>query len=123
MPLLSRNSAPGVEPDKQVLERLKRGEGKLRRGAAMRSVCWKFWRGEHYFYVDKDNYLAKQGTVRGEQAKPSHRIRKSHNLIFDFIEYDTSVAVQRVPTYEVSPSTMDPEDVSAAKLSEKVLRY
>jgi hypothetical protein len=124
MPLLNRRGdEPGTEAPKEVLERIKRGETKLERGASKRMVCWKFWRGEHYFYVDKDNYLASQGTVRGEQAKPNHRVRKAHNLIFDFVEHDVSLAVSRIPAYEVGPSTMDAEDVSAAKLSEKILRY
>lgn len=97
----------------------------MRQGAAKRNECWRFWRGDQYVYVHRDNYLVKQGTVSNADgsAKRPHRVRQVRNLILDIVAHEVSAATQRVPSYGVSPSSTSPDRISAAKLSEKVLLF
>ncbi len=114
-----QKAPPGVE------ERIKRGRDRMKEGSAKRNECLEFWRGNQYIYVSSENYLVKQGTVTNADGsgKPRHRVRTTRNIIFDIVAHEVSAATQRVPSYEVSAATTDPEDVSAARLAEKVALY
>jgi hypothetical protein len=119
-----------VAQDKQVpksLEaKLKRGRDRMMAGSAARKEAMEFYRGNHYAFVSQSGQLQYQATAnswtRGT-GKPSHRVRNTRNLIYDIVLHEVSQSTQRVPSYQVSPSTTDPEDIGAARLAEKVALY
>ena len=110
---------------KEINDRIERGRERLRSVATDRDVAHEFYRGNHYAYADENNVLQVQATVTSVRGtgKPRWRARQKRNLIFDAVLYETSAATQRVPNYQVVPSTEDPEDRSAAQLAEKVAVY
>lgn len=86
--------------------------------------AWEFFRGNHYVYRSDENYLVQQSVTTSPQGgKPAHRVRTSHNLIFDSVMHEVSNSTQRIPSYQVVPSTSDAEDIQAAAVSEKVALY
>jgi hypothetical protein len=105
--------------------KLRRGRDRMGEDAPLRNLCWRFWRGDQYAYVNGENYLVKQSTVTNGDGtgKPAHRVRQTRNLILPIIARKVSGAVQRIPAYDVSPSTTDPEDIEAAEVGEKVALY
>lgn len=112
---------PDVTPVKvpnDVLERCRRGRSRMRDDAPVRNECWEFFRGNHYVYRDKRGRLVEQGVTRG--SKPDHRVRTTRNLLVDVVRHEVSAATSRVPSYEVVPTTTDPEDINAARTSERV---
>lgn len=114
-------SAPGVPP--YVRERLDRGQKCLMEDAFKRRLCQLFLRGETYFYLDNRGVLNFQETAPGVRSgKPGHRVRNRYNFIRPMVDAKVSSATTRVPGYEVTPTTTDPEDAAAARLAEKVLR-
>ena len=124
-PLRELKDSEKQKPPPGIEERIKRGRDRMKEGATKRSECLEFWRGNQYVYRSTENYLVKQGTVSNADGsgKPRHRVRTTRNLIFDIVAHEVSAATQRVPSYETSASTTDPEDVSAARLAEKVAVY
>lgn len=111
---------------KDVEPRLARGRKRMRAEAAQRNECMAFWRGEQYRYVNGEGVLTGQPTTTntvGKEGKPPHVVRRARNLMFDIIEHEVASSIQRVPNYEVAPSTPDPEDESAARLSQQILRF
>ena len=113
------------EIPKSIEDRIKRGRERMKDGATEVTECFKFWRGKQYWYRDSYGNLTQQNTVTNpdRSGKPSWRIRRTRNLIKDIVGHEVSNATQRVPAYEINPSTADPEDVSAARLASKVARY
>lgn len=112
--------APG--PDKSVLERIKRSRAQANDKTAEWKECLEFARGNQYAYISSNNKLEHQAT-RGSadgKGKPNWRVRQSRNLIFPIIDGKVSAATQRVPGYEVVPSSTDAEDISGARLAEKI---
>jgi hypothetical protein len=116
--MADKTPAGDQPPEKKVWERIERGKAHIRDNAPRRNECLAFWRGEQYVNRVDDGYLVSQSTILPE--RPSHRPRTVRNLIHGLVEAKVSAATQRVPSYEVSPATNDAEDVSAARLSEKV---
>jgi hypothetical protein len=111
---------------KDIEPRLERGRSRMRAEAAQRNECLAFWRGEQYKYVNGEGVLVGQSTVtntRDREGKPGHVVRRARNLMFDIIEHEVAASVQRVPQYEVAPTTPDPEDESAARLTQQILRF
>jgi hypothetical protein len=115
-----------AEKVERVLEeRINRGRERLEAIATQRDEAYEFYRGNHYAYVDERGVLQVQATttsVRGT-GKPRWRARQRRNLIFDIVLRETSASTQRIPSYQVVPSTADPDDISAARLAEKLLIY
>ena len=113
---------PIVVP-KSVDDRIKRGRDRMRRGAPLRNLCWRFWRGDQFTFINDKNVLQVQPTVTNVNGggMPKHRIRQSVNLIKPAIEGKVSGATKRVPSYEVDPTS--PEKAGAAELSEKAAVY
>ena len=87
----------------------------------MRDECLAFWRGRQHVDRNTDNYLVSSGTVQG--SKPPYRSRRVRNILVDVVRHEVSAATSRVPSYQIRPSTLDPEDVSAAQLGQKVALY
>lgn len=126
MALLKRGGSKLEALDKDFLAKLNEGRTNLQRTAPKRDEAWEFVRGNHYAYIDANNklqFLPTQNSVAGKKGKPGHRARQARNLIFDVVLREESNASQQVPSYQVVPSTTEPEDVSAASLSEKILLY
>jgi hypothetical protein len=112
-----------VPPD--ILERVHRARQDMRKDASQRRLCVKFWQNEPYWYVNPKGSLSFLPTalVDVEGGKPRHRIRNSYNFIHSIVEGKVSAASQRVPGYEVDPSSADQEDVEAARISQQVAFY
>jgi hypothetical protein len=105
-----------------VQDKVRRGRQRLRRVAPERNECLEFWRGNQYVFRASTGTLASQSTTTGDLSRVGlgHRIRQSRNMIQPIVRREVSAATQRVPSYDVVPSTSDPKDVSAAKTAEKV---
>ena len=118
-------ASPAIPDD--VLQRVERGRQWVRRDAAKRRLCVRFEKGDTYFTLDGKNNLTMQATslnpLGGGAAKPGHRIRNSYNFIRPIVTAKASRATQRMPGYEVVPSTSDPKDVDAARLAGKIVLY
>lgn len=110
-----------VKVPKDVLERCDRGRSRMRDDAAIRNECWEFFRGRQYVYRDKTGHLVELGVTRG--SKPDHRVRQTRNLVVDVVRHEVSAASSRVPSYEVTPSTTDQEDIDAARTAERVALF
>jgi hypothetical protein len=104
---------------------MRRGRGVMKGDAAKRRLCMRFERGDTFFYVNERNQLDNTPTVTAANGggKPPHKIRNTYNFIRPIIDDKVSSATQRVPNFEIDPSTTDPEDAGAAKLAEKVSIY
>lgn len=116
---------PGVSAPQGVTENVDRGRERMRRDAPTIEMCWRFFRDDTYCWVDNKNVLRftpTQTSVGGGGAEP-HRVRQSLPIIQPLVRHEVSAATQRVPGYEISPSTMDPDDVAAASLAKKVAYY
>lgn len=113
----------GPKIPSDVDDRIKRGRDRMYEDGPKRDECMAFWRGDQYVYV-QDGSLARQSTVRSTDGsgKPAHRIRRRINLIAPVIGRKVSGATSRIPGYEINPSTVDPEDQSAARLGQKIAR-
>lgn len=110
-------------PD-DIDKRLKRGRERLKQVTAPRKLCVEFTNGRQYGYLTEDELKVKQqSTVAISMGglKPDHRVRLSHNQILPIVKAKVASACSQIPTYECTPSTDDPEDISAAKLAEKVV--
>lgn len=118
-------SSPAIPPEVQL--RCGRGREWVQKDAAKRRLCVRFERGDTYFFLDGKGALTFQSSslnpMGGGVAKPGHRIRNSYNFIRPIVAAKVSRATQRIPGYEVIPSTTDPKDVDAARLAGKVALY
>jgi hypothetical protein len=112
-----------IPPD--VKQAIDRGRREMRRDASKRRLCMRFERGDQYYWITGKGILTTQSTVTNPDGtgKPAHRIRNSFNQIRPLVEDKVSTATSRVPSYEVVPSTSDPDDRSAAGLAQKVALY
>jgi hypothetical protein len=119
-----RKKLPEAVPA-DIDDRLKRGRLAMLKDAPTRRVCQKFWEGDHYWYVTSKNTLGvlPNALVAPEAGKPLHRVRNTYNFAASIIEGKVSGATQKVPGYEVTPSTDDPEDEAAATLASQVAIY
>lgn len=117
--------AIGLNQDvpKMVTDRIEKGKKQINDKAPERNECLSFWRGNQYVYRNKENWLVKQGVLLGEGGKPRHRVRTTRNLIGPIVRQEVAYATQRVPSYQVNPSTSDPDDVSAAAVAQKVAYF
>jgi len=109
-------------PEKSVMDRIKRSREQARDKTPEWKEALEFARGNHYAFVNSRNKLTNQATKESYdgRGKPKWRVRQSRNLIFAILDGKISAATQRVPGYEVVPSTTDSEDVAGAKLAEKL---
>ena len=117
--------APKLEMPGDIERAVNRAYLTMKRDAAKRRFCIRLERGDSFSYLDYDGSLQQMATATNPRGggKPPHRIRRRFNFVRPIIEDKVSAATQRVPSYEVDPSTADPEDAGAAKLAEKVAIY
>lgn len=115
-----------VPVPKDISPKVERATGRMREEAPTRNECMAFWRGEQYRFVNGENALVSQPTTTSaydRSGKPPHVVRRTRNLMFDIIEHEVSASIQRIPGYEVAPSTPDPQDESAARLAQQIARF
>ncbi|MGH2941063.1 MAG: hypothetical protein ACRDPE_23435 [Solirubrobacterales bacterium] len=106
--------------------RIRRGKAAMAEGAPKRNECLHFAKGEQYKWIDSKNVLRDQSTVSSYElrgGKARHRVRTVRNYIFDVVESEVAAATQKVPGYEITPTSNDPKRISAARLSRKVCNY
>ena len=115
----------GLPIPEDVQEKIGRGRKEMLRDASRRRLCQRFERGDTYWFLNDKTILSEQPTVTSANGggKPPHRIRSKVNFIRPVIEAKVSAATQRVPSYDVSPSTNDPAKEGAARMSEAVAFY
>lgn len=133
MPLLTKSKqavaqvlAGELKPDKAIEARLRRGHDAMAEGAPRRNECLRFSRGRQYSWVDSQNVLREQETTssyEGRGSKARHRVRSVRNYIYDHVETEVAAATQKVPGYDIAPTSPDPKRIAAARLSRRVLSY
>lgn len=109
-----------------VEARIKRGEEAMSEGAPRRNECLRFARGRQYSWVDSQNIIREQETTEDYErrgGKARHRVRSVRNYIFDHVEAEVAAATQRVPGYDIAPTSTEPRRISAARLARKVMYY
>lgn len=117
-----RPATAPIPPD--VAQRIKRGKARLKELQPRRQLCIEFANDKHYGVLAEDgSKIRYQGTVSTTLGgkKPDHRVRRSHDLIGPMVQAKVSAATQRIPGYEVNPSTSDPEDYTAAQIAKKIV--
>lgn len=106
-----------------VVKRLDAGRARMMEDAPLANECLQMWRGKQYVYRNKENVLTSQATLYGSDGLDPHVRRTCRNYLLDVVAQETSASTQRVPGYDVTPSTTDPEDIGAADISKKVASY
>jgi len=105
-----------------VRDRITRSESRLEQLLPAINERYEFWRGNQYAYVDSKNkltFLPTRTTPTGGGKRP-WLSRSVNNLLIDIVQHEVSAVTQRIPSYEVAPTSPDPEKQSAAKTSEQV---
>ncbi len=115
----------GYTIPRDVDDRTRRGRKDMLRDAPKRRLCMRFERGDTYWYINGKGLMGYQPTVTNPNGsgKPDHRIRNKYNFIRPIVQAKVSAATQRIPSYDIAPSTTDPSDEGAARLSEQVALY
>ena len=110
---------------RDVQDKLQRGRTAKNTDANLRALCVKFWQGKQNYYLDSKNNLQSQALVTRPDGsgKPPHRIRNAYDFVHSIVEGKVSAASQRVPGYEVTPSSVDPDAIAAARLASQVAYY
>lgn len=124
--LRQKDQEDGTKVPGTLKEKLERGRRAMLKDGQEVKLNIKFWRGDQYWYLDNSGqlqFLPLSTNPMGRGGKPSHRIRQRFNFIHQIVEGKVSAATQRVPSYEIVPSTTEPQDVDAARLAEKVALY
>lgn len=111
--------------DGEVQKRLDRGRARHRNWHPGWAEALAFFEGSQYVYRSA---LSPNGTLTNLETrefgnKPRWKARTTRNYIAKFVMAEVSNGTQRLPGYEVTPTTTDPEDVQAARLAEKILLY
>ncbi len=121
--VLNRTEKDGSQLPDSLLLRLDRGRKSMMKDAQEVKLNIHMWKGEQFHYITDTGVLTSLPTesspfgVRG--GKPRHRMRQKFNFISQLVEGKVSAATQRVPSYEILPSTTEPDDEDAAKLAQQ----
>lgn len=111
--------------DAYVQDRVHRCEARLEPLVPAINERYEMWRGNQYAYTDSKGKLAflpTKTSPTGTGKRPWHA-RGVNNLIMDIVAHEVSRATQRIPSYEVTPTGVDPSKRSAAKTAEQVALY
>lgn len=112
-----------IEP--YVRDRMRRSEERLNPLIPAMNERYEFWRGNQYAYVDSKGalqFLPTKTAPDGTGKRP-WLSRSVNNLLMDVVAHEVSAVTQRIPSYEVTPTSVDPEKRSAARTSEQVALY
>lgn len=108
-----------------VAENINRAEARLRTLEPEITREWEFWRGNQYAHVDTKNklrFLPTKTDPHGRGKRP-WVATQVNNLLMDIVAHEVSAATQRIPSYEVVPTSPDPAKRSAASTSGQVALY
>lgn len=111
--------------DAYIRDRLTRSEARMNLIVPGINERYEFWRGNQYAFVDtkgKLNFLPTKTTFQGTGKRPWVS-RSVQNLLIDVVLHEVSSVTQRIPSYEVTPTSHDPEKRGAAHISEQVALY
>jgi hypothetical protein len=102
-----------------------RGRKVMLKDAARRRLCMRFRRGESYWFIAAKGMLTPQSTTDSIAGvpKPPHRIRNRYDFLGPIIDAKVSAATQKIPSYEINPSTGDQRANDAAEIATKVALY
>lgn len=93
----------------------------MRKAAPQRRLNYRFWRGDTYWFLQGGNLSSQTpGGAGVGGGKPSHRIRNKYPFIAMVVASKVSAATQRIPSYDVVPSSAEPDDYQAAQLAQKI---
>src|SRR5690554_181083 len=95
--------------DKYIQDRLVRCEERMQQLIPSINERYEFWRGQQYAYVDSKNKLAflpTKTTPTGGGKRP-WLSRQANNLLIDIVQHEVSAVTQRIPSYEVTPTSVD----------------
>jgi len=115
-----------MKVDASIEARLKRGHDAMAEGAPRRNECFRFSRGRQYSWIDSQNILREQETTssyEGKGSKARHRVRSVRNYIYDHVETEIAGATQKIPGYDIAPTSPEPRRIAASRLSRRVLSY
>lgn len=107
-------------------QRMGRGRKAMLADAPKRRLCLRFESSETYWFLNLKGVLDVQSTVTSvsdSTSKPPHRIRNKYPYLRAIVDGKVSAATQRVPSYEIVPTSTDPDRIAAASLAEKVALY
>lgn len=119
----AQNLSGEIKVDASIEARLKRGRDAMSEGAPGRNECLRFTRGRQYTWVDSQNIIREQQTTSDYERPGRHRVRSVRNYIFDHVETEVAGATQRIPGYDIAPTSTEPKRISAARLARKVVYY
>jgi hypothetical protein len=105
-----------------VQDRMTRAEERMQPLLPQLNERYEFWRGNQYAYVDSKGKLQFMPTKTDPQGRGKRpwKAMGVTNLLMDIVAHEVSASTQRIPSYEVTPTSSDPERRSAAKTSEQV---
>jgi hypothetical protein len=130
--LAGYDAAPAAKPElpggiplpHDIADRIRRGRAEMLKDSSLRRLCQKFWEGHNYWYLQRGALrVLSTALVDVGAGKPAHRIRGEYNFIAAIVDAKVSASTQRVPGYEVDPSSSDQEDFAAARIAEQVAFY
>lgn len=112
-----------VEP--YVQENINRAEERLRVIEPEVNREWEFWRGNQYVQLTNENKLRFMPTRTDPKGKGKRPWVSTsvNNLLMDIVAHEVSAATQRIPSYEVIPTSADPSKRSAASTASQVALY
>lgn len=113
----------GIMVPDSIAKKVDRAREAMKKDQDIRRQCVKFFQNEPYWYIKAKGGLGVLPTALDAVDKQSFRIRKKINLIPMMVQRKVSAATQRVPGYEVDPSSTDPDDISGARLAQQVAFY
>src|SRR4051812_34143404 len=111
-----------MELDQATRKRLERAVARHRSWMPSWAEQMAFYQGRQFTYQSavsgRLNELATQ-----RDGKAPWRARTVRTRVLGYVNAGVSWGTQRTPGYEVVPTTIAPEDVTAARLAEKVLIF
>lgn len=125
--VLGKKEEDGTGIPDSLMHRLERGRRAMLKDAQQVKLNIYFWRGDQFYYLNPDGVLSSLPTASNpfgaNGGKPRHRMRQSFNFVSQLVEGKVSAATQKIPSYEINPSTTEPDDQDAARLAEKVALF
>lgn len=118
---MAKDPRPDCPSD--VKRRLDRGNEARDADAGMRNLCLEFTRGNHYLFLGDGGKIYDQRGIAKSQLEPEefrNRVWQTRNILVPIVGAKVSGASSRVPSYESTPSTIDREDIVAARTTTKV---
>jgi hypothetical protein len=109
----------GLPVPHDVHDKTTRGREAMLKDKDIRRVCVKFFQNEPYWYVKARGGLGVLGSALDATDKQDYRIRNKYNFVGNVVAGKVSAASQRVPGYEINPSSSDPEDIAQARISQQ----